>query len=226
MRKALILTSALLALTIPRTALPQVPNQALALKIADARKANAAKLRQYSWESRVELLENATVLDIRIYSVAYGPGSQLQRTLLNNESAPLPHGFIRKRIAEKKREKVEKYLKGLTEVLDQYTLPTAGKVLDFVSHATVSAPDASGLLKLSGNNVVVPGDVLTIWVDAATRETRKMQLTTTFEDDFVQANVSFKTLRGGPTHLAFATVTVAAKNLTLQVHNYDYNSNN
>jgi hypothetical protein len=225
MKERILLTTSLLALATG-IGFSQVPNQGLALKIADAQRANGAKLKNYSWSSRVELLESATVQDIRISSVSYGPDNQLQRTVLNDQPSPLPHGFLRKRIAEKKRAEVEKYLLGLNKVLDQYTLPTAGKVLDFVSKATVSAPDANGLLQLNGNDVVMPGDTLTLWVDAKTRQASKIQVSTTFQGDFIQASASFRTIPNGPTHLEFATAAVAAKNLTLQAHNYNYNANN
>lgn len=204
----------------------QVANEGLAMKIIQARQTNAAQLKQFSWNTRVELLDNGTVKDIRIDSVAFGPDGKPQYTLMNDQPSPLPHGFLRKRIAEKEREKVEKYLKGLRATLDEYTLPTAGKILDFVSQSTISAPDANGLLQLTGNSVVRPGDVFTLWVDAAKHQTRKIQLTTTVDQDFVEATATFVTMPNGLNHLQFATVSVPAKNLELQVHNYDYNANN
>ena len=196
------------------------------MKIAGARKANAALMKQYSWQSRTEVIDKGKVADTRIESVAYGPAGQLQRTLLNDEKAPLPGGFLRKRIAESEREKVEKYLLGLRNLLDQYTLPTAGKMLDFVSAAKIQAPDANGLLQLSGSSVVVPGDSLTLSVQATNRQTRKVTITTTFEGDMVTATASFNTLASGLNHLEFGEVDVPAKEMKLQLHNYNYNQNN
>ncbi|HEX5398997.1 MAG TPA: hypothetical protein VFY06_08105 [Verrucomicrobiae bacterium] len=226
MKTILTFTTALLLCCGAQSVTAQVHDEALANQIIAARKANAALLEQYSWSSRTELLDTGTVKDIRIETVAYGPNGQVQRTLVNDEPAPLPHGFLRKRIAEKEREKVEKYLTGLRKLLDDYTLPSAGKVIDFISGATLSAPDANGLLKISGSGVVSPGDTLTLWVDAKTHRASKLQIVTYFDQDEVQVNASFKTLKNGPTHMQFAEVTVPAKGLTLQVHNFDYNANN
>ncbi len=50
--------------------------------------------------------------------------------------------------------------------------------------------------------------------------------TVTYQQDMVQITASFAKLKGGPSHLQYAQVTVAAKGMTLQVHNFDYNSNN
>ena len=226
MKKILTITAALLLWSWVQPAMAQVRDEAMANKIIAARKANAALLKQYSWSSRTELLDTGAVKDIRIETVSYGPDGHLQRTLINDQPSPLPHGFLRKRIAEKERAKVEKYLTGLRNLLDQYTLPSAGKVIDFISSAKISAPDANGLLKISGSGVVSPGDMFTLWVDAKTHRASKLQIVTTFDQDEVQVNASFNTLKGGPTHMQFAEVTVPAKGLSLQVHNFDYNANN
>jgi hypothetical protein len=207
-------------------AFAQIPNQGLATRITEARKANATLMHQYSWSSRIELLDNGQVKDTRINLVSYGPGGQLQETLVNDEHSPLPRGFLRKRIAEKEQEKVKKYLGGLHALLDEYTLPTAGKVLDFVSQAKIQAPDSNGLLQMAGSSVVVPGDSFTLWVNEAKRQTSKIQATTFFEGDMVTVSASFNTLSSGLTHLQYAEVDVPAKGLSLMVHNFDYNRNN
>jgi hypothetical protein len=225
MKRLLIVTSGLLAFGVFQISELQA-QEGLAARIAEARTANAAMLKQYSWQSRTEVIDTGKVADTRIESVTYGPNGQLQRTLLNDESSPLPRGFLRRRIAEREKEKVEKYLTGLRSLLDQYTLPTQGKVLAFVMSATIQAPDANGLLQLNGNSVVVPGDTFALSVQATTRQTRKIAITTTFEGDPVTATASFRTLPSGLTHLEFGEVDVPAKQMSLQLHNYNYNQNN
>ena len=226
MSRILLLGSALIVCCGAPSAVAQIPNEGLAAKIIEARKANDTLLKQFSWSSRVELIDNGKVADIRIDQVSYGPDGQLQRTLVNDQPGPLPGGFLRKRIAEREREKVEKYIVGLRKLLDQYTLPTPGKVIDYVSQAQISAPDSNGLLKVTGSSVLVPGDVYTLWIDAATRQTRKIQLTTTYEQDMVELTVTFKTLKSGLTHAQYAEEDVPGKGLKLQVHNFDYNQSN
>ena len=226
MKKILTVATALLLWSHVQPVTAQVPNEGVANKIIAARKANAALLKQYSWSSRTELLDNGIVKDIRIETVSCGPNGQLQRTLINNQPSPLPHGFLRKRIAERERAKVEKYLAGLRHLLDEYTLPTSGKVIDFISGAKISAPDAKGLREISGTGVVLPDDVFTLWVDPKTHHASKLKIVTTFDQDEVLVTASFKTLKSGLTHMQFAEVIASGKGLTLQVHNFDYNENN
>lgn len=199
---------------------------AMAVKISETRQANAALMRQYSWTSRTQVTDQGQVKDLRIDAVHYGPDGQLQRSIMNDQSAPLPFGFLRRRIAEHERQKVEQYLTGLRGLLEQYTLPTAGKVQEFMSRSTATGPDASGLFEVTGRNVVEPGDTFSLWVDPGTRHPRKVHVSTTFQGDPVSLVATFKTLSTGLNHVAYAEAIVPAKQLSVQIENFDYNRNN
>src|SRR5258705_10270276 len=183
MKTRLVVAAVLTCLCWPQPMPAQTPssNAGRAVQLAGARTANAALMRQYSWTSRTEVSDQGQVKDLRLDPVPYGPDGQLQRNVMNDESAPLPRGFIRRRIAEKERQKVEEYLSGLRAILEQYTLPTAGKMLDFLNQARTSGPDASGQLEMTGNGVITPGDTFSVWTDAKTRQTRKIQVATVFQ---------------------------------------------
>ena len=126
------------------------------------------------------------------------------------------------------KEKLEKYFNGLHGILDQYTLPTAGKMVDFLAGAKVQLvhTDGSSLLMMQGTNVVQPGDNLSVWADPSTYAFRKIQITTTDQDgNPVNVNGTCKTIPPGLTFVSMAEVDLPAKNITLQVHNYDYIQN-
>ena len=214
-----------LAQTVPAQSPPPAVTD-VTVRITEARKANAALMRQYSWTSRTEVIDQGQVKDLRIDTVNYGPDGQLQRSTMNDQSAPLPMGFLIRRIAEIERQKVEQYLGGLRGLLEQYTLPTAGNVQDFMNRAKATGPDANGLFEMTGQNVVSPGDTFTLFVDPATRHPRKVQVSTTFQGDPVSLTATFKTLPTGLNHVAYAEVTVPAKQLSVQVQNFDYNRSN
>jgi len=217
-------TLGLAALALPVFA--QVANEGLANGIIAARQKNAVLMKQYSWNCRTEISENGTPKDTRIDTVTFGPDGQPQHTTLSDQHNPLPGGFVRKRIAEQEREKMEKYLKDLRTFLHQYTLPTAGKVIDFISKTPIT-PGANGTLQLSGGSVVVPSDTVSITVDAPTRQTRRMTVMTTFQNDEVTVTATFKTLSNGLNYAAYIQLNVPDKNLTVLIQNYDYiNQNN
>jgi hypothetical protein len=185
-------------------------------------------MHQYQWNSRIEILSQGQVQDIRIELVSYGSFGQLQRTVLNDQPAaggmmPMPLGFLRRAIAEHRKKELQEYLLGLQGLLEQYTLPTTQKILDFISTATPSGPDANGLFQLTGYSVVVPGDNLTLWVNPWTKHLRQMQVNTTFQGNTVQLTATFQTRAGsGLNYMAFGEATVPAKQLSVQVQNYDF----
>ena len=172
----------------------------MAVRVAEAQRANAALMRQYSWTSRTEITDQGTVKDIRLDLVNYGPNGMLQRTLMNDQGAPLPFGFLRRKIADHERQKMEDYLTGLRSLLEQYTLPTAGKVQAFMNRATATGPDANGLFEMAGQSVVVPGDTFALWLDPRTRHLRKVHVGTTFQGDVVSVSATFATLASGLNH--------------------------
>jgi hypothetical protein len=221
----LILAAGLIAVGWSQISLAQSQpaNVNMAAQISEARRANAALMRQYTWESRTELIEEGQVKDIRIEAVSYGPDGQLQRSLLNDQGSPLPESLLGRIIAEKRKERLEAYVKGLRSLLEQYSLPTEGKVIDFMNQATTTKPDANGLILITGSGVNLPGDNLSIWIEASTRRTRKTQVNTFYEGEAVQLTATFKTLASGLNYVAYADVTIPGKLFTVQVQNYDYN---
>jgi hypothetical protein len=76
---------------------------------------------------------------------------------------------------------------------------------------------------LSGYNVVQPGDNLTLWVNAWTKHVQHLQVNTSSQGDAVTVTATFATVPGGgPNYAAFAEATVPAKQLAVQVQNYNY----
>jgi hypothetical protein len=197
-------------------------NVSMAAQISETRKANAALMRQYTWECRTELIEKGQRLDTRIEAISYGPDGQLQRRFLSDQAPPLPESLLGGIIAKKRKERLEAYLKGLRSLLEQYSLPTEANVLNFMNQAATTMPDAQGLILVSGSSVLLPGDNLSVWIEASTRRTRKTQVNTFYEGDAVKLTATFKTLKSGLNYVAFADVTIPGKAFTVQVHNYDY----
>ncbi len=202
---------------------PTIAN--MAAQISEVRKANAALMRQYTWESRTELIEEGQIKDNRIEAVSYGPDGQLQRSLVSDQGLPKPESLLGGFIAEKRKERLEAYVKGLRNLLDQYALPTEASILNFMNQptTTMTLPDAYGLILINGSNVNLPGDSLSLWIEASTRRTRKVQVNTFFEGEAVQLVATFRTLASGLNYVAFANVTIPGKLFTMQVQNYDYN---
>ncbi len=222
-----LLSAASLGLVTPAIVFAQAENQKanIAVSITAARKANAALMQQYAWDSRTELTEDGTVKDTRVELVNYVNG-QVQKSQISDNGPSLPRFGLRKQIAEQKQQEMKQYLGGLKTLLEQYTLGSAGKILDFMNQAQVAGPDGAGLLIMVGNNVVSGGDSLSIWTDARTRQTRRMVVSTTYQGDPISMNATFQTLSSGLTFMNFAQVDIPSKQMSIQVSNFNYNRNN
>ena len=226
MRVQLAVTS-LAALFIAQSARAQGnlgQSAAETVQVEQSRAQNAALMKQYTWNERTDFMVNGQQKDLRIDLVNFGPDGKIQRTVLNDQHSPLPGGFFRRKAAENKIKDLEKYMEGLKSALYQYTLPTPGAVMNFLNAAT-TVPAQNGQLMVTGQNVVQPGDSLTIWMDAATKKTQKTVVTTAFEGNPVNVTATFATLPNGLNYVAYAEVTIPAKGYSLLIQNFNYQMN-
>lgn len=213
------------AVAVAQDAANQGLRAGIAEKVTAARQANATAMQQYTWDQRTELLEDGTVKDTRVEMVNWVNG-QYQRSLVSNEGPSLPRFGLRKRIAEAKQKEMQQYMAGLKSFLEQYTLGTSPQLLGFFNKASVSGPDASGLIALSGGSVVTAGDSLTIWVNASTHKAAKIFVATNYQGDSLTMNATFHTLTSGLSYVNFADVQIPGKQMEIQVSNFNYNRNN
>ncbi len=215
----------LLALFAPLGALAQVPNEGVANGILAARRKNAALLQQYNWNSRIEVLDNGKMQDLRIDLVTVGPEGNPTRTLLNDQPGKLPGGFLRRAIAQGQQQQADETAKGVAELLDQYTLPSAGKIIAFIVEAQLqpmTSPEGTSLLRVNGSDVVQPGDTVTMVFDGATLLPTSVEIVTTFKGDQATLSATFSSMPSGLNRLQFATASIPSKQLTVQIHNYDF----
>ncbi len=203
---------------------PPAPTAAAAntaVAITQARQRNAQLMQRYSWNERIDVQQGGQQKDLRI-EVCTFLGGMKQCTVQNDQHAPLPGGFFRRNAAENKIKDFENYLKGLKAVLDQYTLPTAGAILNFLTTAQTMGPGPEGYLTTAGSNVVQPNDSLTIWTNATTRQPARMSINTYYQGQAVQVTATFQTLPSGLNYMNYCTVEVPAQQLQLMIQNFDF----
>ena len=79
---------------------------------------------------------------------------------------------------------------------------------------------------LSGGSVVMPGDSMTVWINANTHKAAKAFIATNYNGNPVTMNATFNVLASGLSYMNFADVQVPAKQVEIQVSNFNYNKNN
>jgi len=207
------------SLALPQAAWSQTAN---AYRLAAARQANQSLMKLYGWESRTQISVSGEVKDTRIDSVGYGPDGQLQRNIMSDQQAAVRGLFLRHLIAAVDKKELEQYLTGLRGVLEQYTLASAGAIQTFLDRAVASGPNSQGLYQMTGNNVVQPGDVYTLWFNPQTRKPTSLQVSTSFNGGPVTLNATFRTIGpDGLNYVEFANLDAPAKQVNVQVSNYN-----
>jgi len=225
MRIAFGLAASFVLMVASAPSIAQLANKDLANQIIAARQKNAALMKTYNWQCRTEVIVDGDVRDTRVDSVRYGPDGKLQRTETSNQAAPMPRGFLARRMAEDKRKEIEALLKGIHEQIDQYTLSSSGAAVNFLTQAKINnmqAPDGSSLLQVTGNSAANPGDTISLTFDPATHQARHVEIGGSSEGHPFKVEGSFKSLKSGLTYMQFATIDVPDEKLSLQIHNFDY----
>jgi hypothetical protein len=191
-------------------------------QIITARKTSNDLLPKYSWTSRTEILKSREILNIMIEKNQYDPKGELVQKVLNQQGAKMPTAFLIKEIAENEKENMEKFLYGLRDFLKKYSLQDTEQVKRFISAATWQVIDSTHEFVFTGRNVEENGDQLTWNVEDVLYNTSRIEVLTEFQGDVIHFTATFNRLRDGLNYMAYAEAHIPSKNITLQIHNYDY----
>jgi hypothetical protein len=204
-------------------AMAQVPPDpaALAVKISEKRAENSKHLREYSWKTRTEIAIKGETKMLKVELVRFDIDGQMQKTTLSEETPKQKRG-VRGRIQKKKGKEKQEWFAELHGLLAQYSLPTTGKVLDFLDKATFGPGDRPGTIRIHGTSVVQPGDELTIWIDSETKETRLTKVRTRLDGDTVLLETNHDRLDSGLSYSARSVITVPAEEVRMTVETFDY----
>lgn len=194
-------------------------------KFAQARQQNALALRQYAWKSRTEIRKGGETKSIQLAMMRYDLNGAVQKTpLAGTLQQQLPTHGLRGLIAQKKKENFMETLDGLGRLGRAYGELSPNDMQRFMATATVTPEmgPQQKLLRISGGNVLQPGDAMTIWVDLTTRKQRRVEIRTSLDRKPVRIVSDFQDLPQGPTYMARSVVDYPSDELTLITENFDY----
>ena len=198
------------------------PNIAvLATEITDARKQNAAEMRNYSWNTRTEVKMDGEIKSVKVELIRFTPEGELQKATVSDsaEGAKKPRG-IRGKVASTKVKGMQEWAAELGKLLEQYGLPTAGSLLDFLDSATVER--TGQMVNLLGSNVIQQGDHMSMLVDAGNKQLKIIEVQTSLDGDAVDVQIISKNLDDGLSYTARQVVKVPGKKVELSIENYDF----
>jgi hypothetical protein len=193
-------------------------------QFAQAQQENAKRLRQYSWKSRAEVRKGGETKSTQLYLVRYDADGNVQQTLVSSTSPPIPTHGLRGLIAKKKKGDFVELLEGLRAVAKSYGALPPERMQRFMAGAA-AAPEKTArgnLVRLEGRDVLQPGDSMTVWLDAATRRQRRVEVQTALKGKPVRIVSEFQDLAEGPTHLARSVIDYPSRELAVTTENFDY----
>ena len=193
-------------------------------KFAIAARQNAQALHHYTWKSQTQIRKEGEVKATKLYSSRYAADGSVVQLLIEEHSTKLPKFGIRGIVARKKKEEAQEMIEGLQQLAKSYGELPPAKMQEFMktAKATLDTNAAQPLLRLESRGVLQPGDSMIVWLDANTRQQRRVEINSTFDAYPVRIITEFRDLPNGPTYLARSLVDYPREELTLTMENFDY----
>jgi hypothetical protein len=199
---------------------------------ADAQRANQAALRHYTWKSRTELSVAGESKGVRLEQVRYDLDGRLQKTTIGGGSdqsepragLPGPGGAIRKRVVARKKEAFQELLEALAALAERYAHLPPARAQAFAAGAAITQGEGveTGSLRVTGQDVLLPGDRMVLWVDPATFMTRRVEIATLHDGHPVSVVSDFRSLDNGLTYQARSILRYPEKQIGIAVESFEY----
>jgi hypothetical protein len=190
-------------------------------KFSQVWKESEASRKNYSWKSRIEVTRDDKVVQVLIEEISVDPDEKQIRKVVSNHEAPLPSNFIIRQIAEDQKSKLVAFMNDLRNFLEKYALTDDNARHDFFSKATITTPDARGLLLVSGSDVLIKGDKLKWWIDTRHYTVSYATISTTYKGVNVDFSATYYLLPG-LNYMSQAQIRVPSKNISVSLKFYDF----
>lgn len=232
---------ALLACAAPETAAqasitPSKDPAQWALIYSDVINKNRELLKDYSWQYRVEVQENGSLLYIDHLDGSYGADGRVETIRLSQDFQVKPrHGLLLKAGQEAKLREVEAKIETLKKQIGDYVYMTRGQVVDFFDKARkTEAVGYENALRLDAENVLTKGDSVTLYGDKETAFPIFLTFTVPLDAKTgIRCEMHFRHLRqlgafysskvtGRFVELARGSTAKSANALSIDVESFDY----
>jgi hypothetical protein len=194
----------------------------MAEQFGQSAKANAAALRMYSWQMRVEVTLKGDTKPAKLYAMRFDPSGVVQKTLLTPAPPAEPTRGVKGKIKEKKVAEFKEWAGDLVDLCKGYLVPSPALLQAFFARV-LTTPAPGGFVQLYAEGVISAGDKLTYEIDPRTQALNRVLFHATLEGDPIDGTVQFANVPGGgPSYAATAMVNAPAKKLTARIENFQY----
>lgn len=209
--------------SLPALANPVIldPGQ-MATQFTQAKGANAQILTQYRWISEATIAVKGETKVSRRMLVQFENG-KLNVEPIGVQQEDKKRG-IRGRVQEKKRKRMEELIEGITHQIQAYAMmpPDQANVFFQSSWYSPSGGDMNGTVLFQAIGVLDPNDWVALWVDMATYRSRRLMVRTPVGEDWVQAEIDYRTLDDGTSYPFIIEFFLPGKQIAGTVANADF----
>lgn len=217
MKKTLFTT---LILTICGLCFAQIDKEQFALDVSKADAANTEKLKAFIWKRHSTTTVKGEVKATLINEVSFDDKGEIQVTNIDAETTVKNKRGIRGRVQDNKMEDNMEYVsKGLQLAL-AYTYMSKGQLLDFFEKSTITEKD--GKVEVTGENILMEGDKLTVLIDAATKLFIDKKFSSKLGEDPIDGEIKYEKFSSGIVHGSETVLNLPGKNAVINAKNQDY----
>jgi len=214
-----ILTSFTLLLFVT-AGFAQADKEKLALAISNADDANTKQLMQYIWKRKSDVSIGGEHKLTTITEFSFDDQGKIQAKIVDAESSVKQKPGLRGKAQQSAAEDKMDYVGNALELASAYTFMTKGQLLDFFTKATVTEKD--GVIEVTGADVYVKGDKLTIWVDKKTNLYIKKKFSSLLGKDAIDGEINFEKFSNGVNHGSTTVLNMPAQKMKIDAINQDY----
>jgi hypothetical protein len=175
------------------------------------------KLKSYNWKSQIQTMVSGQVKTTVVQQVTWTPSGEQQRLEISRSNAEQKKPIIpmRRLLAKRKSTKSKEWFQGLHAQLARYQ-----KLPDL--KGKISTEMVNDQAVLSAQDVIQPGDKLTVFVNPKTRQPVQGEVVTSYDDSDVQIHLTFSPIEPGLTAITKMVCEVPDHEVTITTTNSDY----
>ena len=175
------------------------------------------KLKAYNWKSQIQITVSGQVKTTVVQQITWTPAGEQQKLELSRTEAQQKKPIVpmRRLLARRKASKSKEWFQGLQAQLARYQ-----KLPDLKGRTSTEM--ANGQAVISAQDVVQPGDKLTVFVDPKTRQPLQGEVVTQYDESDVKIHLTFSQLEPGLSAISKTVCEVPDHEVTITVTNSGY----
>ena len=208
------------AFTICAFAFGQIDKEQLSLDVSKADAANTELLKAFIWKRNSTATVSGDVKATLINEVSFDETGKIQVTQVGGESSVKEKRGVRGKIQQNAMEDNTDYVEKALELSLAYIYMSKGQLLDFFDKAEIT--DAGDTYEITGENVYVEGDKLTVIVEKSTNLFLNKKFSSKLDEDPIDGEIKYGKFSSGISHVAETAMNLPAKEAQITAVNQDY----